>query len=328
MELSNQTVLWLYKTMLTTRYFEERLVEETSKGKTRGSIHTSVGQEAVPAGVCAHLAVSDYISSTHRGHGHAIAKGVNVNEMMAEIFGKSTGICKGKGGSVHIADFSKGMLGTIGIVGAGVPLAVGAALSSDLRQSDSVSIAFFGDGAANQGILHESMNLASIWKLPVVFVCENNQYADATPVEYATSATNISDRAAGYNMPGWTIDGMNVLAVYDAAGVAIGRARAGQGPSLLECKTYRYYGHFFGDNPLTYRLKEEQEIYREQDPILQFENDMRISYPKCFKATKRIRQEVTNSIEKAIEFAYSSPYGPISDLYDDVYVNYAGLETL
>ena len=328
MELTNETVLWLYKTMLTTRSFEERLIEEASKGKTRGSIHPSVGQEAVPAGVCAHLTPSDYISSTHRGHGHAIAKGVGVNEMMAEIFGKATGVCKGKGGSVHIADFSKGMLGTIGIVGAGVPLAVGAALSSILEGSDSVSIAFFGDGAANQGIVHESMNLASIWKLPVIFVCENNHYADATPVEYATSAVNISDRAAAYNMPGWSVDGMNVLSVYDTAGTAIGRARAGQGPSLLECKTYRYYGHFFGDNPLTYRLKEEQDSYKKQDPILQFEASMKALYPQCFKATQRIYKEVEAAIEAAIDFAYSSPYGPVTDLYDDVYVNYPGLQTL
>ena len=198
MELSNQTVLWLYKTMLTTRYFEERLVEEASKGKTRGSIHPSVGQEAVPAGVCAHLAVSAYISSTHRGHGHAIAKGVNVNEMMAEIFGKKDGYCKGKGGSMHVADLDLGILGANGIVGAGAPIASGVALSMKMKNENNVAVAFVGDGAVNIGPFHEALNLASVWALPVVFVVENNGFADFIRTEDHLNIDKISKRAAAY----------------------------------------------------------------------------------------------------------------------------------
>ena len=207
------------------------------------SVHSSAGQEAVPTGMCANLNDDDYIGSTHRGHGHCIAKGVDPKLMMAELFGRATGPNKGKGGSMHISDMSKGMLGTNGVVGASIPLAVGAGLTSKVLGLDRVAVAFFGDGASSQGVLHESMNLASVWKLPVIFLCENNGYAMSTPSEYAVSTTHVADRASGYDMPGIHVDGMDVFAVYDAGAQAVARARAGEGPSLIEAETYRYYGH-------------------------------------------------------------------------------------
>ena len=230
MVLGRDMQLKLYRTMVTIRRFEERGIPETGQRRLSASLHSSAGQEAVPAGICAHLTDQDYIASTHRGHGHCIAKGVTPNLMMAELFGKATGPNKGKGGSMHIADMSKGMLGTNGVVAASVPLAVGAALTSKITKTGRVAVAFFGDGGANQGVLHESMNLAAIWKLPVVFCCENNGYAESTPVEYAVAVPKISDRAAAYNMPGAEVDGMDVFAVYDAAGKAIARARPAKGP--------------------------------------------------------------------------------------------------
>ncbi|CAI8034946.1 Acetoin:2,6-dichlorophenolindophenol oxidoreductase subunit alpha [Geodia barretti] len=211
-----------------------------------------------------------YIGSTHRGHGHCIAKGVDPKLMMAELFGRTTGPNKGKGGSMHIADMSKGMLGTNGVVAASVPLALGAALTSKLRGLGRVAVAFFGDGGANQGVLHECMNLASVWKLPVIFCCENNGYAESTPVEYALSTARVADRAAGYDMPGIHVDGMDVFDVFEAAGEAVRRARAGEGPSLLECRTYRFYGHTVFDNPLSYRTQEEQDYWRTRDPLKLF----------------------------------------------------------
>ena len=270
MDLDQQTLIALYRTMVTIRNFEEIGIYEMGQRRLSGSVHSSAGQEAVPTGICAHLSGSDSIASTHRGHGHCIAKGVDPKLMMAELFGRVTGTNKGKGGSMHIADMAKGMLGTNGVVAASVPLAVGAALTSSVKGTGQLAVAFFGDGGANQGVLHESMNLASVWKLPVIFACENNQYAESTPVEYALSAENVSDRAMGYGIPGVLLDGMDVFAVYEAAGAAVKRARSGQGPSLLECKTYRYYGHTVFDNPRTYRTEEEETYWRGRDPIQLF----------------------------------------------------------
>ena len=271
MDLDRNGLLDLYKTMTTIRQFEERGIPETGQRGMSASVHSSAGQEAVPTGVCANLTDEDYIGSTHRGHGHCIAKGVDVKEMMAELFGRATGPNKGKGGSMHISDMSKGMLGTNGVVGASIPLALGAALTSKVKKLDRVAVAFFGDGASSQGVLHESMNLASIWKLPVVFLCENNGYAMSTPSEYGVSITHISDRAAGYDMPGIHVDGMDVFAVYDATAQAVARARTGEGPTLIECETYRYYGHTVFDNPLTYRSKEEEDHWRARDPLQHFQ---------------------------------------------------------
>ena len=322
MDLSRETLLKLYTTMATIRNFEERGIPETGQRAMSASVHSSAGQEAVPTGICAHLSDEDYIGSTHRGHGHCIAKGVDPKTMMAELFGRSTGNNKGKGGSMHIADMSKGMLGTNGVVAASVPLAVGAGLTSKLKNLGRVAVAFFGDGGANQGVLHESMNLASVWKLPVIFCCENNGYAESTPVEYALSTANVSDRAAGYDMPGINVDGMDVFAVYDAAGQAVARARAGEGPSLLECRTYRFYGHTVFDNPLSYRTKEEEDHWRARDPLKLFREAVLPLGEITQEELDQIDQEAAQLMEDAIKFADESPLPNQEEIYDDVYVSY------
>ena len=322
MDLNRETLLRLYTTMSTIRNFEERGIPETGQRAMSASVHSSAGQEAVPTGICAHLTDDDYIGSTHRGHGHCIAKGVDPKTMMAELFGRSTGNNKGKGGSMHIADMSKGMLGTNGVVAASVPLAVGAGLTSKLKNLGRVAVAFFGDGGANQGVLHESMNLASVWKLPVIFCCENNGYAESTPVEYALSTANVSDRAAGYDMPGINVDGMDVFAVYDAAGQAVARARAGEGPSLLECRTYRFYGHTVFDNPLSYRTKEEEDHWRARDPLKLFREAVLPLGEITQEELDQIDQEAAQRMEDAIKFADESPLPNQEEIYDDVYVSY------
>jgi pyruvate dehydrogenase E1 component alpha subunit len=245
--------------------------------------------------------------------------------MMAEIMGKSTGQCGGKGGSMHIADFSKGMLGANAIVGASIPLAVGAALTAKYKgiENESVGVSFFGDGASSQGVLHESMNLASVWKLPVIFACENNGYAEATPSWYAVSAEDIASRAEGYGMPGVVVDGMDVFAVYDAAGEAIARARAGEGPTFLELKTYRYHGHFHADEPLKYRTKEEEQFYKDKDAIKHFEKTVTRQKLMTAKKLKSIRDAVEKEMLDAVEFGMNSPMPDPAALYDDVYVNYS-----
>ena len=322
MELDRTTMLKLYRTMATIRHFEERGIPETGQRGMSASVHSSAGQEAVPTGICANLTDDDYIGSTHRGHGHCIAKGVDPKQMMAELFGRSTGNNKGKGGSMHIADMSKGMLGTNGIVAGSVPLAVGAALTSKLRKLGRVAVAFFGDGGANQGVLHECMNLASVWKLPVIFCCENNGYAESTPVEYALSVSNVADRAPGYNMPGFHVDGMDVFAVYDAANQAVARARAGDGPTLLECRTYRYYGHTVFDNPLSYRTKEEEDYWRGRDPLKLFRETVIPQGEITVEELDQIETEVAALMEEAVKFADESPLPEPLELYEDVYVNY------
>ena len=322
MEISKDTLLKLYETMITIRDFEEIGLYEMGQRRLSGSVHSSAGQEAVPTGICAHLKDTDYIASTHRGHGHCIAKGVDPTLMMAELFGRSTGTNQGKGGSMHIADMSKGMLGTNGIVAGSVPLAVGAALTSSVNGTDQVAVAFFGDGGANQGVLHESMNLAAVWKLPVIFACENNHYAESTPVEYALSIENVADRAPGYNMPGVVVDGMDVFAVHEAAGQAVGRARAGQGPSLLECKTYRYYGHTVFDNPRTYRTEEEEQHWRARDPLIIFRDRVTGEGAIEKEELDEIDQRVEQMIRDAIKFADDSPLPANEEVYTDVYVEY------
>ncbi len=316
---------WIYETLNRIRFFEEAMLEQTYKGNSMGVTHPSDGQEAVPTGICAHLTEKDWIGSTHRGHGHCIAKGLETKTMMAEIMGKFTGNCKGKGGSMHIADFSKGMLGANAIVGASIPLAVGAALTAKYqgKEKDSIGVAFFGDGASSQGVLHESMNLASIWKLPVIFACENNQYAEATPAWYAVSIDDIADRAASYNIPGIIVDGMDVFAVYDAAEQAVKRAREGKGPTFLELKTYRYHGHFHADQPEKYRTLEEENSWKKRDCIINFEK--RVIKQKLFNRKKldSIKKKIQKEIEDAVEFGLTSPLPPEETLYEDVYVNYS-----
>ncbi len=319
MQLDKVTLLHLYETMVTIRLFESHVKEEFAKGRIPGFVHLYAGEEAVATGICTPLQENDTITSTHRGHGHCIAKGCDVDGMMAEIFGKATGLCKGKGGSMHIADVSKGMLGANGIVGGGPPLACGAALSAKVLGTDQVCVCFFGDGAAEEGTFHESLNLASIWKLPVVFVAENNGFAESTPVSYHCAIENIADRAASYGIPGASVDGMDVFAVYEAAQEAINRARRGLGPSLIECKTYRYNGHFEGDQQL-YKTDELQKSMMERDPITNFRSLTTHQGLLTNEELDAIDARVKESIDHAVVFADQSPYPALTEVDTDVYV--------
>ncbi|ARA97016.1 MULTISPECIES: thiamine pyrophosphate-dependent dehydrogenase E1 component subunit alpha [Geobacillus] len=320
--LTKEKARWMYQKMNEIRQFEDKVHEIFSKGVLPGFVHLYAGEEAVAVGVCAHLTDKDYITSTHRGHGHCIAKDCDLNGMMAEIYGKATGLCKGKGGSMHIADVSKGMLGANGIVGGGFPLAVGAGLTAKLKKTGAVTVCFFGDGANNHGTFHEGINLAAIWKLPVIFVAENNGYAESTPFEYASSCRNIADRAGAYNIPGEVVDGKDVIAVYEAAKRAIERARNGEGPTLIECKTYRNYGHFEGDAQ-TYKTPEEKRRHlQELDAIEKFRNYLLASQLCSEQELVEIEQNVAKAIEKAVTFAENSPFPTEEDLLRDVYVSY------
>lgn len=322
MELTREGLLDAYRRMRRIRAFEEKLAELVTAGRLAGFLHLYAGEEAVAVGVAAHLGDGDHFASTHRGHGHCIAKGVGVRGMMAELFGRATGTCKGKGGSMHIADLSKGMLGANGIVGAGIPLAVGAALTAKVRRTGGVSVAFFGDGATNQGQFHEGVNLAAVWKLPVLFVVENNGYGEATPTEFVTPVRDIAVRASSYGIPGIIADGMDFFDVFGKAGQAIARARAGDGPTLLECKTYRYFGHYVGDN-LAYRTKEEAEHWRQQrDALEAFERRTAGEGWLETDALRAIDAEVATEIEEAVRFAEASPFPEASALVQDVYVSY------
>ncbi len=319
--LDNKTLLWMYDTMVTIRRFEEQSRREADAGKLRG-MHSSIGQEAVPTGVCAHLTDADYVLGTHRSHHHCIAKGVDLSEMMAELLGKATGTNKGKGGTMHIADINKGMLGANGVVGSNIPVATGVALSAKVRGTDQVSVVFFGDGASSQGSLHESMNLAGIWKLPVIFVCENNRYAESTPFEYVVAGGSVSNRAAGYGMPGVSVDGQSVLDMYEVSGEAVRRARAGEGPTLIEAQTYRYGGHFGADNPLGYRTEEEEAYYRDRDCIAALKAHMVDAAIATEDELAAIDQKALASVAAATKFANESPFPEPDELYTDVYVSY------
>jgi TPP-dependent pyruvate/acetoin dehydrogenase alpha subunit len=311
---------WMLERMTLIREFEERVKWLVETGVPMGAVHLYAGQEAVAVGICAALRQDDWIASTHRGHGHCIAKGVDVRAMMAELYGKVTGTNRGKGGSMHITDVTKGMLGVNPIVGAGVTHAIGAGLSAKIRKTEQVCAAFFGEGAASIGAIHEAMNMASIWKLPVVFVCENNGYAQATPVEYAVAVKDIADRGAAYNMPAEVLDGYDVRAVFDGACRAVERARKGDGPSLLECKTYRYYGHHHGDNPLRYRIADEQEAARARDCVNQFRQYVRQAGLLSDEDLDELTGRVKGMIDTAVEFAENSPLPDTSELYRHVYV--------
>lgn len=320
--LSTDQLLHAYRVMRTIRAFEERLHVEFATGEIPGFVHLYAGEEASAAGVMAHLRDDDCIASTHRGHGHCIAKGVDVHGMMAEIYGKKTGVCQGKGGSMHIADLEKGMLGANGIVGAGAPLAAGAALAAKLKGSDAVAVAFFGDGGSNEGAVFEAMNLAAEWNLPCLFVAENNGYAEATAANWSVACDHIADRAAGFGMPGVTVDGFDFFAVHEAAGAAIERARAGEGPSLIEVKLTRYYGHFEGDAQ-TYRDPDEVKHYREtRDCLKQFRE--RTCHAGLLSASDldAIDAEVEARIEDAVQRAKNDPKPEPDDLLRDVYVSY------
>ncbi len=320
-EISKDKLLWIYERMRLIRTFEDRVADLFGQAKLPGFVHLYAGEEAIAVGVMAHLKDRDRITSTHRGHGHCIAKGVDIKRMMAELYAKSTGLCKGRGSSMHIADIERGMLGANGIVGAGGPLACGSALTSKVLGTDEVTVCFFGDGAAEQGTIHESMNLASIWKLPIVFVCENNLYAVSTPSSYHCAVGEICSRAAAYNIPGIAIDGTDVFAVYEASEEPIARARRGEGPSLIEARAFRYYGHFVGD-PQTYKTKEEIERYKDQDPITRFIKQVRERDLISEAELRRIDGWAEQAVEEAVRFAEESPYPALEECLNDVYVSY------
>ena len=318
MEISNERLVWMYRKMVEIRVFEEETSQLFRTGELPGFLHAYIGQEAVPVGVCANLRDDDYITSTHRGHGEVIAKGARLDRMAAELFGKETGYCRGKGGSMHIADFSIGILGANGIVGAGLPIANGAGLSAKLRGTDQVTVCFFGDGASNQGAFHEALNLASIWDLPVIFVCVNNQYAQSTPQWQHQRVRDISVRAQAYAIPGVTVDGNDVLAVYEAAREAVARARAGLGPTLLEAKTYRWLGHHTGD-PGVYRPAEEVAEWRKRCPIERYRNYLLERGILTPEKIEEIHSEVQRAMAEALEFARRSPSPRPEEALEDIY---------
>ncbi|PKB66244.1 MAG: pyruvate dehydrogenase (acetyl-transferring) E1 component subunit alpha [SAR202 cluster bacterium Io17-Chloro-G3] len=320
-EINKQSLLWMYETMVTIRRFEEQSRREADAGKLRG-MHSSVGQEAVPTGICAHLNEKDYVLGTHRSHHHCIAKGLDLGEMMAELLGKSTGTGKGKGGTMHIADIEKGMLGANGVVGSNIPVATGVALTAKVKGTDQVSVVFFGDGASSQGVLHESMNLAGIWKLPVIFVCENNRYAESTPFEYSVAGGSVSNRAEGYGIPGVSVDGQSILDMFEVGREAVARARGGEGPTLIEAQTYRYMGHFGADDPLGYRSEEEQQYYLDRDCIVRAKAHILDGSYANEEELDQIDASCLQAVSEATLYANESPFPDPQELTEDVYVSY------
>jgi pyruvate dehydrogenase E1 component alpha subunit len=316
--LTKDKLTELLRKMLEIRIFEEKVFELYAQNLVPGTIHLYAGEEAVAVGVCSNLRKDDYITSTHRGHGHCLAKGADPKKVMAEILGKRTGYCKGKGGSMHIADFKIGMLGATAVVGAGIPIAVGAGLSIKLRGTDQVVACFFGEGASNQGTFHEGINLAAIWNLPVIFVCENNLYAMGTRQSIVMKIENVADRAVAYGITGKVVDGNDVYAVYETANKAVERARKGGGPTLIECKTYRQKGHSRVD-PARYRPKEEVEAWLAKDPIRRFKE--RLLQTKTFTEAEigKVEKEVSAKIEEAVKFAKESPFPAPEEALEDVY---------
>jgi pyruvate dehydrogenase E1 component alpha subunit len=319
--LTREQLLDAYRTMRAIREFEERVHREFATGEIPGFVHLYAGEEASAAGVCLSLDDRDTIASTHRGHGHCIAKGVDVGEMMAEIYGRRTGSCHGKGGSMHIADLSKGMLGANGIVGGGPPLICGTALAAKIKGTGGVSVAFFGDGGSNQGTTLESMNLACVWNLPAIFIAENNGYAESTASAWSVASDNIADRAAGFGMPGVIVDGFDFFAVYEAASEAIARARQGGGPTLIEMKFTRYFGHFEGDQQ-TYRADEVEHARAELDCLSRFAARVTETGELAQADLDAIDAEIGAEIDKAVDDAKAAPLPTEADLLTDVYVRY------
>jgi TPP-dependent pyruvate/acetoin dehydrogenase alpha subunit len=318
----NQAYIEYYRTMVTIRQFETMAGEFFADGKIPGFIHLSIGQEASAVGVCSCLRHDDYLTTTHRGHGHMIAKGADLKKMVAELLGKKTGYCKGKGGSMHIADFSIGILGANGVVAGGLPIIAGAGFSIKMRKTDQVAVCFFGDGASNRGPVHEVMNLAAVWKLPIIFVIENNQFASTTPLQEACSIGDICNRAAGYNMPGMAVDGNDVLRVREVTLQAVERARKGEGPSLIENKTYRLKGHFEGD-PQKYRTEEEIQHWRNhKDPVRQFSDFLIGNSILSPGLDQRIRNEVAAELAEAVAYAEESPFPEPEEALEDLFVKF------
>jgi pyruvate dehydrogenase E1 component alpha subunit len=324
-DLGKEKSIELYRTMLTIRRFEERAASDFAEMSIPGLVHSYIGEEACATGVCAALRIDDRIVSTHRGHGHCIAKGADLNRMEAELYGRTTGFCKGKGGSMHIADFSVGMLGANGIVGGGFGIASGAALAAKLEGSDRVAVVFFGDGASQEGTFHENMNLASVWHLPLIFACENNQWGSTVPVELGVAVKDVAQRAAGYNMPARIVDGNDVIAIYEAAKEAVARARSGGGPSFIEMKTYRWRTHTEALWPLgDPRPKEEVDSWKKRDPIPALGKIMLDARLATNEELKTIDKEVRARIRNAINFALESPHPAPEDALTGVYSTQGG----
>jgi TPP-dependent pyruvate/acetoin dehydrogenase alpha subunit len=319
-KISKDELLRLYRIMLTIRRFEERVLIDYHSGAIPGIVHSYIGQEAVATGVCTNLRRDDRIISNHRGHGHCIAKGADLNRMMAEIYGRKTGYCKGKGGSMHIADFAIGMLGANGIVAGGLPIAAGAAIASQLEGGDKLVVLFFGDGATNEGEFHEVLNLAAIWKLPLIFACENNGYGVNTPVRVATGLQHISKRATGgYGIPSAVVDGNNVVAVYETTRKAVERVRAGRGPVFLEFITYRWRGHYEAPGLPDLRPPEEIEAWKRKCPVTRFERILLKNGIAKKQALEEINTQIIQQIQAAVDYALASPLPAPEDALEDVF---------
>jgi pyruvate dehydrogenase E1 component alpha subunit len=318
-KLSEEEAYGYLKKMMQIRAFEDKVFELLARDVLKGASHVYAGEEAIAVGACGAIGPDDYITSTHRGHGHCLARGGELKLMLAELCGKATGYCKGRGGSMHIADVRAGNLGATGIVGGNIPVATGAALACKMRNTKNVVLCFFGDGASNNGTFHESLNMAGVWKLPIVYICENNLYGMSVSVKIACAVQDIATRASGYGMPGVIVDGMKVLEVKKAVAEAVARARRGEGPTLIECKAYRYRGHSRSD-PRKYRTKEEEQFWHDRDPIKQFSELLekeRIMTPDEIEA---LQKEVDAELGEAEKFALEeSPYPDPSEVYDDVY---------
>ena len=311
----------IYRIMVKIRRFDETIIQLYADGEIPGFMHLYIGEEAVAAGICAALHKSDYITSTHRGHGHCIAKGGRLDYMMAELFGRKTGYCKGKGGSMHIADLDIGILGANGIVGGGIPIAVGAGVGIQYKNDNDVVVCFFGDGATNGGLFHEACNLASAWDLPVIFVCENNQYAQTTPQTEHQKIHDVAERALAYNMKSVIIDGNDVIKVYETSLEAVKKAREGGGPTFIECKTYRWRGHWEGD-PQPYRTQDEVEEWKLKCPLIRFRKYLIENKVERKQGLERIDKEIEDELQKAIEFARISPFPDPREALEDVYTVY------
>ena len=322
MTMSNDLQLETYRRMLRIRAFEKAVEKLIKEGEVPGSAHSSVGQEATIVGACMALRDDDYISGTHRSHGHPIGKGADVKPLLAEIMGKATGVCRGRGGSMHLADSKVGSIGESAIIGGGIPIAAGAALSAQVRGTDQVALSFFGDGAANAGVLAETMNMAAIWKLPVIFLCENNLYAATTPARDTHGQPDVARRADGYGIPGVIVDGQDVDAVYDAVATAVNRARQGEGPTLIEAKTYRFDEHCIGlFIKGAYRTKSEIEFYKtERDPLTLYRARL-LACGRTAEELQSVESEVSRTLAEAVEFARTSPFPARESLYDNMYAN-------
>jgi pyruvate dehydrogenase E1 component alpha subunit len=319
MTLTTEKQLEMLRSMQTIRRFEERASDDYQAGAIYGVVHCYIGEEAVAVGVCSALNRDDQIISTHRGHGHCLAKGADLNRMMAELYGRQTGYCKGKGGSMHIADFSIGMLGANGIVAGGIPIVTGAGLAAQLEGKGRVAVSFFGDGASNAGPFHESINIAATWKLPMLYVCENNLYSAGTIAAETLALSDVAARAAGYGIPGVVVDGNDVMAVYEAAEAAVSRARAGQGPTLIECKTYRWRGHTERPGQEDPRPKEEIEEWQQRDPISRFATSLMEHRLLTEEAWQKMDAEILAAIEDAVKFSEESPFPDPEAAVEDIF---------